>query len=208
MPAERWQIRQAIYRLRRDLRRAGVTRAVRDALVPYTRRLDEAIEYVPTWVVVAVALALGAGTTVGYKRIVVTVAEKIGKAHMSYAQGAAAELVAALTIGLADVVQMPVSTTQILSSGVAGTMWANGSGVRGETVRRIGLAWVLTLPAATALSAAFFTVGGALIPAAGPHFAATARATAPRMSGLEPPTRVIECGGQAWDPESDSSTVE
>ncbi|HEY2158176.1 MAG TPA: anion permease [Isosphaeraceae bacterium] len=177
-PAERWEIRRAIYRLRKDLRQAGVDRALRDAIAPHIRRLDEAIEYVPTWVIVAVALALGTGTTVGYKRIVVTVAEKIGKAHMSFAQGAVAEMVAALTIGLADVVHMPVSTTQVLSSGVAGTMWANRSGIRGETVRSIGLAWALTLPAATALSAAFFTVGGLLIPAAGPHRAATAPAAA------------------------------
>jgi phosphate/sulfate permease len=176
-PAERWEIRRAIYRLRRDLGRAGVAPAVSDAIAPYARRLDGAIEYVPRWVVLAVALALGLGTTVGYKRIVVTVAEKIGKAHMSYAQGAAAELVAALTIGLADVVHMPVSTTQVLSAGVAGTMWANRSGIQGETVRRIGLAWALTLPAATALSAVFFTLGGMLIPAAGPHRAVTARPT-------------------------------
>ena len=112
----------------------------------------------PTWVVVGVALALGVGTTIGYKRIVVTVAEKIGKAHMSYAQGAAAELVAAATIGLADVAHMPVSTTHVLSSGVAGTMWANRSGVRGETVRKIGLAWVLTLPAAIILAGGLFAL--------------------------------------------------
>ena len=120
-------------------------------------RSTEAIEYVPFWVIFGVALALGIGTTIGYKRIVVTVAEKIGKTHLTYAQGAAAELVAAATIGLADVVHMPVSTTHVLSSGVAGTMWANRSGIQGETVRKIGLAWVLTLPAAILLSAALFT---------------------------------------------------
>src|SRR5262249_46077170 len=109
------------------------------------------------------------GTTVGYKRIVVTVAEKIGKAHMTYAQGAAAELVAAVTIGLADVVHMPVSTTHVLSSGVAGTMWANRTGIQSETVRKIGLAWILTLPAAILLSATLFSVGGILIPAAAPR---------------------------------------
>ena len=94
-----------------------------------------------------------------------TVAEKIGKTHLTYAQGAAAEVVAAVTIGLADVVHMPVSTTHVLSSGVAGTMWANRSGIQGDTVRKIGLAWVLTLPASIALSATLFTVGGALVPA-------------------------------------------
>src|SRR5262249_54998271 len=80
--------------------------------------LARSIEYVPTWVVFGVALALGVGTMIGYERIVVTVAEKIGKTHLTYAQGAAAELVAAATISLADVAHMPVSTTQVLSPGV------------------------------------------------------------------------------------------
>jgi phosphate/sulfate permease len=176
-PAARWEVRQAIYRLRRDVGRAAASRAVRQAIAPHAARFSRAIEYVPTWVVLGVAVALGLGTTVGYKRIVVTVAEKIGKAHMSYAQGAAAELVAAATIGLADIVQMPVSTTHVLSSGVAGTMWANRSGIQGQTVRRIGLAWVLTLPAAIMLSATLFGVGGLLIPAARPRAVATPRTT-------------------------------
>jgi hypothetical protein len=105
----------------------------------------------------------------------VTVAEKIGKAHMSYAQGAAAELVAAATIGLADVAHMPVSTTHVLASGVAGTMWANRSGIQSDTVGKIGLAWVLTLPAAILLSATLFGLGGVLIPAAGPRAVAPVR---------------------------------
>jgi phosphate/sulfate permease len=178
-PASRWEIRQAIYRLRGDLRRASVSRDVGAAIAPHVGRLDEAIEYVPTWVVVGVALALGIGTMIGYKRIVVTVAEKIGKAHMSSAQGASAELVAAATIGLADVVHMPVSTTHVLSAGIAGTMWANRSGIQGQTVRKIGLAWVFTLPAAIALSATLFSVGGLLIPAARPQAVAARPATAP-----------------------------
>jgi phosphate/sulfate permease len=182
-PADRWKVRQAIYRLRRDLGRAGASRAVREAIAPHAAHFGEAIEYVPTWVVVGVALALGVGTMVGYKRIVVTVAEKIGKAHMSYAQGASAELVAAATIGLADVAQMPVSTTHVLSSGVAGTMWANRSGIQGETVRKIGLAWVLTLPAAFTLSATLFSIGGFLIPAARSQAVAALRATEPPEVG-------------------------
>jgi phosphate/sulfate permease len=115
-----------------------------------------------------VAIALGVGTTIGYKRIVVTVAEKIGKSHLTYAQGAAAEVVAAATIGLADVFHMPVSTTQVLSSGIAGTMWANQSGVQMNTVKKIGLAWALTMPAAILLSAGLFVLGGYLIPGASP----------------------------------------
>jgi phosphate/sulfate permease len=180
-PADRWKVRQSIYRLRRDLGRAGASPAVREAITPHVEQFGHAIEYVPTWVVVGVAVALGLGTTVGYKRIVVTVAEKIGKAHMTYAQGAAAELVAAATIGLADVAHMPVSTTHVLASGVAGTMWANRSGVQGETVRKIGLAWVLTLPAAIVLSATLFSLGGYLIPAARPQAVAVVRPGTPSL---------------------------
>lgn len=182
-PGDRWRIRQAIYSLRRDVGRAGASRAVREAIAPHAAHFDEAIEYVPTWVIVGVGLALGGGTMVGYKRIVVTVAEKIGKTHMTYAQGAAAELVAAATIGLADVFKMPVSTTHVLASGVAGTMWANHSGIQGDTVRKIGLAWVLTLPATIMLSATLFVVGGFLIPAARPHAGATLRTSVPPKVG-------------------------
>jgi phosphate/sulfate permease len=114
------------------------------------------IEYAPTWVLAAVAVALGLGTMVGWKRIVVTVGERIGKTHITYSQGASAEMVAASTIGLADVLGMPVSTTHVLSSGVAGTMAANRSGLQLATIRSIGLAWILTLPVAMVLSALLF----------------------------------------------------
>jgi PiT family inorganic phosphate transporter len=105
---------------------------------------------------VAVALALGMGTMIGWKRIVVTVGEKIGKEHLTYAQGASAEIIAAITIIAADQYHLPVSTTHILSSGVAGTMLANGSGLQFATIRNIALAWVLTLPAAALLAAGIF----------------------------------------------------
>jgi phosphate/sulfate permease len=114
------------------------------------------IEYAPDWVLGAVAIALGGGTMVGWKRIVITIGEKIGKTHLNYAQGASAELVAMTTIGLADVLGMPVSTTHVLSSGVAGTMAANQSGLQMATVKSIALAWILTLPAAMLLAAGFF----------------------------------------------------
>jgi PiT family inorganic phosphate transporter len=115
-------------------------------------------DYAPWWVLVAVATALGIGTTVGWKRIVVTVGEKIGKTHLTYGQGAAAELVAMCTIGLSAWLGLPVSTTHVLSSGVAGTMIAHGSGLQRRTVTAIGLAWVLTLPASVALSAGSFVL--------------------------------------------------
>ena len=122
----------------------------------YKGHIDKATRFIPLWVKVAVALALGLGTMVGWKRIVVTVGEKIGKNHLTYAQGAAAEITAMATIGAADGLGLPVSTTHVLSSGVAGTMMANHSGLQWATVRNLLLAWVLTLPAAMMLSGFLF----------------------------------------------------
>ena len=126
------------------------------ATAKYQKSLKGLTDFIPVWVKVVVALALGLGTMIGWKRIVVTVGEKIGKAHLTYGQGAAAELVAFGTIEAADVLGLPVSTTHILSSGIAGTMVANGSGIQRETVRNILLAWVLTLPVCVLLGAALF----------------------------------------------------
>jgi PiT family inorganic phosphate transporter len=125
-------------------------------LSTYRGYLDRSTHFIPTWVKVAVALALGLGTMVGWKRIVITVGEKIGKTHLTYAQGAAAELVAMCTILVADVYGLPVSTTHVLNSGVAGTMTANGSGLQWATIRNIATAWVLTLPVAALLSGSLF----------------------------------------------------
>jgi PiT family inorganic phosphate transporter len=122
----------------------------------YKAHIDNATKFIPTWVKVAVALALGMGTMIGWKRIVVTVGEKIGKTHLSYGQGAAAEVTAMFTIGAADWFGLPVSTTHVLSSGVAGTMAANRSGLQWSTVRNLGMAWVLTLPASIVLAAMLF----------------------------------------------------
>ena len=125
-------------------------------LTNYQGKLDVATKFIPLWVKVAVALALGMGTMIGWKRIVVTVGEKIGKDHLTYAQGASAELVAMATIIAADQFGMPVSTTHVLSSGIAGTMVANGSGLQWATLRSIAMAWVFTLPAAAILSGGLF----------------------------------------------------
>jgi len=122
----------------------------------FKKELDLSTKFIPLWVKVCVALALGLGTMVGWKRIVITVGEKIGKTHLTYGQGAAAEIVAAATIGAADGFGLPVSTTHVLSSGVAGTMAANGSGMQWSTVRSIALAWVLTLPAAMIMSGVLY----------------------------------------------------
>src|SRR5215813_3961743 len=125
-------------------------------LANYKKHVDRSTRFIATWVNVAVSLALGLGTMVGWKRIVITVGEKIGKEHLTYAQGAAAEITAMATIGAADGFGLPVSTTHVLSSGVAGTMAANRTGVQLSTVRSLALAWVLTLPVAMLLSGGLF----------------------------------------------------
>ena len=124
----------------------------------YKGSLDNATKFIPTWVKIAVAIALGLGTMVGWKRIVVTVGEKIGKTHLTYAQGACAEITAAATIAAADGYGLPVSTTHVLSSGIAGTMAANGSGLQWSTIRNIAMAWVLTLPIAMVISGSLYFV--------------------------------------------------
>jgi PiT family inorganic phosphate transporter len=129
-----------------------------DVLKNYKKHVDTATKFIPLWVKISVAIALGLGTMVGWKRIVVTVGEKIGKDHLTYAQGAAAELTAMATIGAADMFGLPVSTTHVLSSGVAGTMAANRSGLQMSTVRNLLLAWVLTLPVSILLSGGLFFV--------------------------------------------------
>jgi PiT family inorganic phosphate transporter len=161
---ERWQVRTHLVELgasvRTLVRTFGDKMAEdrRKVLMSLAGKLSKPVEYVPEWVKMGVALCLGLGTMVGWKRIVVTVGEKIGKTHLTYAQGASAELVAAATIGLADGFGMPVSTTHVLSSGVAGTMWANKSGIQAETVRDIALAWILTLPAVIFLSGLIYWI--------------------------------------------------
>jgi PiT family inorganic phosphate transporter len=159
---DRWKLRTQLVELgasvRTLLRQFGGALAEdrRRVLAGLAGQLAKPVEYVPEWVVMGVALCLGIGTMFGWERIVVTVGEKIGKTHLTYAQGGAAELVAASTIAMADSLGMPVSTTHVLSSGVAGTMWANNSGVQPETVREIALAWVLTLPVAMGLSGGLY----------------------------------------------------
>jgi PiT family inorganic phosphate transporter len=124
----------------------------------FRKEIDAATKFIPPWVKVAVAIALGLGTMVGWKRIVVTIGERIGKTHLTYAQGATAEVVAMSTIAAADMFGLPVSTTHVLSSGVAGTMAANRSGLQWATVRNLVMAWVLTLPAAIALAGVLYWI--------------------------------------------------
>jgi PiT family inorganic phosphate transporter len=148
-------VSEAIRFLMKD-KASGLTSDDIVKLNTYKKSLDNATKFIPLWVKIAVAVALGLGTMIGWKRIVITVGEKIGKAHLTYAQGATAELVTAATISTADMFGLPVSTTHVLSSGVAGTMAANGSGLQWGTVRNLLAAWVLTLPIAILLSATLY----------------------------------------------------
>ena len=128
----------------------------KETLTAFKKINNEATQFIPIWVKIAVAIALGLGTMVGWKKIVITVGEKIGKTHLTYGQGASAEFVAMLTIGAADLYGLPVSTTHVLTSGVAGTMAANKSGVDWKTLKNLMAAWILTLPGATLLSGSLF----------------------------------------------------
>ena len=163
MRNDMYAVGDAVRRLGKKVKDAHIAKPDADALEAYGKALNKGTQFIPDWVKVAVAVALGLGTMVGWKRIVVTVGEKIGKTHLTYGQGASAELVAMATIGAAEVYGLPVSTTHILSSGVAGTMWANGSGLQWSTVRSIALAWVTTLPATIVLAGVFYAVLRALI---------------------------------------------
>ncbi len=138
-----------------------------DAVQLYADRLEQGTRYIPNWVKVAVALALGLGTMVGWRRIVVTVGERFGKTHLTYGMGASAELVAASTILLAERFGLPVSTTHILSSGVAGASVANGAGLQQRTIRNMALAWVMTLPVAMLLAGLLYWMMLTLISAFG-----------------------------------------
>jgi PiT family inorganic phosphate transporter len=163
-PEQRSRVRRDVYLVEEGinkLNRAGVIKDAKDraTLAKLRSELVGLTDFIPLWVKIAVAVALGLGTMIGWKRIVVTIGEKIGKSHLTYAQGASAELVAMVTIGAADGFGLPVSTTHILSSGIAGTMAANRSGLQADTLRNILLAWVLTLPACVILGSALFAAG-------------------------------------------------
>ena len=170
----RSSLRSAIYLVSASIAKLLKTNAVADkdsstALGGYKKALDKSTNFIPVWVKVAVAIALGLGTMIGWKRIVVTVGERIGKTHLTYGQGASAEIVAYATIEAADIFGLPVSTTHILSSGVAGTMFANRSGLQAATLRNILLAWVLTLPVCVLLGSMLFAFGLRIVAALGMH---------------------------------------
>ncbi|MBI3146152.1 MAG: inorganic phosphate transporter [Pseudogulbenkiania sp.] len=121
--------------------------------------LTATTEYAPLWVIAAVALAIGVGTMVGWKRVALTVGEKIGKKDMTYSQGMAAQTMAGISIGLASAIGAPVSTTQVLSSAVAGTMVVGRSGLQWSTLKSILMTWVLTLPVCMAMTIGLYYLG-------------------------------------------------
>jgi inorganic phosphate transporter, PiT family len=151
-------VSETLLLLPKEAPRSGIHLAAQDKpiLDNYRGYLDRSTKFIPTWVKVAVALALGFGTMFGWRRIVVTVGEKIGSKHLTYAQGACSDLVSMTTILGATYFGLPVSTTHVVSSGVAGAMTANGSGLQFRTIRNIALAWFLTLPTAALLSGGLY----------------------------------------------------
>ena len=130
-----------------------------ELITDYRNQLEHFTQFIPYWIKITIALALGLGTMIGWKRVVVTVGEKIGKEHLNYAQGASAELITMTTISAADYFGLPVSTTHILSSGIAGSMVANRSGVQVDTLKNLLLAWLLTLPSCMLLGFMTYLIG-------------------------------------------------
>lgn len=149
---------ETILKDNKDYAAIGLTENEYKGLNKNIKALKEFTEYAPWQVILMVSMALGLGTMVGWKRIVVTIGEKIGKSHLSYAQGASAELVASSTIGLSSVLGLPVSTTHVLSSGIAGTMVSQGGlkNLQQKTIKNILIAWVITIPVTVVLSCGLF----------------------------------------------------
>jgi len=158
--ATRAQLRGDVYDVLSELKRVGEAKDVNPAdkklAADLIKKMGPPVQYAPMWVRVLSALCLGIGTMIGYKRVVRTLGERLGKQHMTPGQGASAELIGSLLIGTAGLTGLPVSTTHIITSGIAGTMVAGGQGVQGGMLLRIALTWVVTLPVTILLSAASF----------------------------------------------------
>jgi len=158
--ATRSQLRGDIYFVLSEMRHveesAGVSAEDKSLAAKLRKDMGPPVQYAPIWVRVLSALCLGAGTMVGYKRVVRTLGERLGKQHMTPGQGASAELVGSILIGTAGFTGLPVSTTHIITSGIAGTMIAGGQGVQGGMLTRIALAWVFTLPVTMLLAGGLF----------------------------------------------------
>jgi PiT family inorganic phosphate transporter len=161
---QKFEVRQGVIKLGKEVEKLrksktiALSEADKSTLKSSITGVKDITEYSPKWVIFMISISLGLGTMVGWKRIVKTIGEKIGKQHLNYAQGASSELVAASTIGLATAFGLPVSTTQVLSSGIAGSMVASKGvkNLQGGTIKNIAIAWVLTLPVTILLSGILF----------------------------------------------------
>lgn len=162
--AKTYRFRKQLHSMIASIKDAGnnktlhLSREDRAGLSQSEKELSKVIDFAPLWVIAMISISLGLGTMIGWKRIAVTIGEKIGNEHLNYAQGATSEIVAASTIGLSTAFGLPVSTTHVLSSGIAGAMVASGGrkNLNSGTLKNIGLAWVLTLPVSIILSALLF----------------------------------------------------
>lgn len=163
---EKFEVRQGVIKLGKEVEKLRKSKTIalsetdKNALKSSISGVKSITEYSPKWVIFMISISLGLGTMVGWKRIVKTIGEKIGKQHLNYAQGAASELVAASTIGLATAFGLPVSTTQVLSSGIAGSMVASKGvkNLQGGTIKNIAIAWILTLPVTIIMSGLLFLI--------------------------------------------------
>ena len=168
---ERFELRKDVVKITKSaeklLKSANVAISKKDADILKTeiKSAKKLVEYAPSWVIIMISVSLGLGTMIGWKRIVKTIGEKIGKQHMSYAQGASAEIVASMGIGVASAYGVPVSTTHMLSSGIMGSMVAKKGlkNLQRKTITNIFLAWVLTLPVTMILSGALFLLFRAIL---------------------------------------------
>lgn len=162
-PDQRWTVRTNLLCLSDFTKHAIISKQLREAdknhLKDLEKDITKTIEYAPLWVILLIATSLGCGTLVGWRRVVKTVGEGIGKKNMTYGQGVCAQLTAAISIGFANIFGLPVSTTQVLSSGIAGTMVAEKAGLQSGTVRNILLTWLLTFPIAMMMSGLFYYIG-------------------------------------------------
>ncbi|WP_439694916.1 inorganic phosphate transporter [Mucilaginibacter sp. AW1-7] len=156
----RKQVEAAVKAIRTVLKDNAIKLPANDwaSLTSASDELEHVTDFAPVWVIAIISISLGLGTMIGWKRIVVTIGEKIGNEHLSYAQGATSEIVAASTIGLSTAFGLPVSTTHVLSSGIAGAMVASGGkgNLNNKTIKNIAMAWVLTLPVAIILASLLF----------------------------------------------------
>jgi PiT family inorganic phosphate transporter len=155
-------IRDDVYQVISELKHAeeavGTDKNKKKQARELAKRLGRAVEYAPLWVRLLSAICLGIGTMIGYRRIVTTLGERLGGVHLTPAQGASAELVSAALIGAAGFTGLPVSTTHIVTSGIAGTMVSSGAGLQYKVISRIAVAWVLTLPVTILVSGTLYCV--------------------------------------------------